>query len=416
MPRRTLAYVRLDQLVPALANPKAHDQDGLAASFDRFGYIEPIVEDDRTGRLLSGHGRLDQLQALYEAAHAAPDGIDVDEDGMWLAPVVRGWSSADDDEAQAAVIAVNRLVEKGGWEVEALAEQLEHLLTTPAGLDGTGYIEPDLTALLASLQPIEVSGHQRGHTDPDAVPDPPPQQVTNPGDVWLLGPHRLLCGDATDPDAVATVLAGRSPAMVWADPPYGIGYTSIRPGALIENDENATVARGVTGDALAHVASSPSVFVCCEWRSLATIHAAMTAAGITAKACIVWDKQVRVQNLDRFAKRHEFILYAGPYGGQPTLDTDIWPCARDFHPDHPTPKPVEIIARAIGYCSAPGEVVYDPFTGSGSAVIACHQAGRVAAAVEIDPTYVDVACRRYQDHTGQLPVLESTGQPHDFSG
>ena len=122
---------------------------------------------------------------------------------------------------------------------------------------------------------------------------------------------------------------------------------------------------------------------------------AMVAAALEPKACVVWDKMRRVQNLDRFAKQHEFILYAGPYGGQPTVDVDVWQSARDFEPDHPTPKPTELIQRALRAVTDTGDAVVDMFGGSGATLIACAQSGRVARLIELDPRYCDVIRRRW---------------------
>ncbi len=231
--------------------------------------------------------------------------------------------------------------------------------------------------------------------------------------MWLLGAHRLVCGDSTSPTDVDKLMGGGKADMVFTDPPYGVDYVAMRGSRKIANDGDMDVAERVTREALS-LASSSVAFVCCNWRSLTMTVDAMLDAGMAPKACIVWDKQRRVQNLDRFAKQHEFILYAGPYGGNPTIDVDVWQIARDFDPDHPTPKPVELVERAISAASNSGDVVLDPFGGSGSTLIACHQTGRVARLMELDPRYVDVICRRFQEHTGILPIAESTGREHDF--
>lgn len=438
MPRRTLAYVRLDQLVPALANPKAHDQDGLAASFDRFGYIEPIVEDDRTGRLLSGHGRLDQLQALYEASHAAPDGIDVDEDGMWLAPVVRGWASTDDDEAQAAVIAVNRLVEKGGWQVETLAEQLEHLLTTPAGLEGTGYTEPDLAALLASLAPPQETP---GLGDPDEIPAVPDVPVTKPGDLWILGDHRLICGDCTDPAVVAAVLGGdRATAMV-TDPPYQVGYdagnhpaSQANQGAANRNKEWASYQETAVNDDLyerflavaldlALIDTAPIY----QWHGgtrACAVTTAWEANGVLVHQQIIWVKARKVLTYADLMLQHECAYMGWKQGHRPDTErrapvneTTVWEHDQvgETGAGHPTQKPSALYLKPYAWHCRRGEVVYEPFSGSGTAIAAAEVAGLRCRAVEVAPEFVDVACRRWQRLTGRVPVLEATGQPHDFT-
>ena len=137
--------------------------------------------------------------------------------------------------------------------------------------------------------------------------------------------------------------------------------------------------------------------------------ATMTDAGLEPKACVVWDKVRGVQNLDRFHKQHELILYAGPYGGEKTVCGDVWAHARDFDPDHPTPNPVPLVAQAIEATTNRGETVYDAFLGSGATLIACEQLGRKCRAIEISPGYVAVALQRFKDATGKTPTLEGSG-------
>lgn len=143
--------VPLDEVVPAERNPKRHDAAGIAASLDRLGYVEAIVRDDRTGRLVSGHGRTEALLARRAGGGSPPDGVELDGEGRWLVPVQVGWSSANDDEARAAVIALNRLVERGGWEARSLADDLQALAEAPDLMAVTGYGGDDLAKLLAGL-------------------------------------------------------------------------------------------------------------------------------------------------------------------------------------------------------------------------------------------------------------------------
>lgn len=148
---RRLEYVDLDALVPAPQNPKAHDGTVLAASLGRFGYVEPIVRDERTGRLVSGHGRLESLRTWRDAGRKAPEGVRVSK-GRWLLPVVAGWASRDDQEADAALVALNRIGERGGWKRDVLAQLLTALSEDGPGLDGVGFDTADLDDLMASLQ------------------------------------------------------------------------------------------------------------------------------------------------------------------------------------------------------------------------------------------------------------------------
>lgn len=169
MARRTLEYHRITDLQRAESNAKGHDVDGIAASVRRFGFVEPIILDTRTQRLVAGHGRLDDLEAKHAAGEPLPDGIDVDVDGTWLAPVIH-WASKDDAEAEAYAVAVNQLPMAGGWEPETLIEQLERIQATPLGLDGVGFARDDLDLMLAERALLL--------EQPDAMPPAPKEWDT----------------------------------------------------------------------------------------------------------------------------------------------------------------------------------------------------------------------------------------------
>lgn len=170
MTRRTLEYHRITDLQRAEANAKGHDVEGIAASVRRFGFVEPIILDTRTMRLVAGHGRLDDLEAKQAAGDDVPDGIDVDDDGTWLAPVIH-WTSADDAEAEAYAVAVNQLPMAGGWEPETLIEQLERIQQTELGLDGVGFARDDLDLMLAERALLL--------EQPDTMPPPPKEWDTD---------------------------------------------------------------------------------------------------------------------------------------------------------------------------------------------------------------------------------------------
>lgn len=237
MSARRLTLVALDELQPASVNAKLHDAHTIGRSISRFGYIEPIVMDERTQRLVAGHGRREDLIERRDRGESPPDGV-VLRKGAWFVPVVRGWSSASDAEAEAAGVALNRTVEAGGWDSDALASILRDVASTDLGLDGIGFTNDDLADL---LQMIDLR---------DATPDPhdsaapklPSAPVTQPGDVWLLGEHRLVCGDCRDPDVVALALDGRKINVAFTSPPYaeqraydeGSGFKPIPPDEYVE--------------------------------------------------------------------------------------------------------------------------------------------------------------------------------------
>jgi len=383
--------VPVESLKPLEGNPRRGDVKAVARSLERFGQRKPVVAL-RDGTVLAGNHL---LAAALELG--------------WPELAVT-WADDDQATARAFALADNRTAELGTFDLGDLAAMAAEVYAAdPALLEAASYSEADLNALLAGQEvPPKL-------TDPDEVPEPPAEPVTQPGDLWLLGPHRLLCGDATSAEDYGRLLLEGLPRVVLTDPPYGIGYEAMRREDRIVGDATPEEAEQVIHDALALAHKAEAHFVFCDWRSLSLVHRAMEGAALDPKACIVWDKQRGVQNLDRFYKRHEFIVYAGPYGGQRTVDSDVWECPRDFDPDHPTPKPVDLLIRALAATSEPGDLVLDLFGGSGSTLIAAHDAGRVARLMELDPSRVDVAARRYQEHTGTKPVLEMTGEPHDFT-
>jgi DNA modification methylase len=376
-------------------NPRVGNVDRIAESLRVNGQYKPVVVN-----IGSHTGRPHEVLAGNHTLKAARD--------LGWDDIAAVTVDVDDDQAARIVLADNRTADLATHDDRLLLELLSDL----PDLDGTGYDPGDLDELEALLEG-GVEEIPAALTDPDEIPEPPAEAYCKPGDVWQLGPHRLAVGDSTDPDVWESILDGERPALVFTDPPYGIDYKAMRGGDAIANDGDEASAERVTRDALNLLHDAQAHFVCCDWRSLPTILDAMLAAALEPKACIVWDKQSRVQNLDRYAKQHEFILYAGPYGGQPTVGTDVWPFARDFKPDHPTPKPVELIQRALETASERNALVADAFGGSGSTLIACHLTGRRARVVELDSRYADVICRRYQEMTGTKPARD--GQPHDFT-
>ena len=384
--------VPIDSVEPYGDNPRDGDVGSIAVSLERNGQYRPIVVNKRDDAILAGNH-------------------------TWKAAKSLGWDEiaatfVDVDEATARriVLVDNRSNDVASYDDQALADLLESIAAEegPEGLIGTGFDGDDLDELLADLDAQQLPDSLN---DPDDVPEPPAEPTSKLGDVWLLGPHRVVCGDSTDVEA----LGSDEPAVVFTDPPYGIAYKAMRGGKDIAGDATADEAEPLIASAVGPAATAEAIFVCCDWRSHGTVLRALAAIGVEPKATIVWDKERGVQNLDRYHKQHEFIVYSGPYGGQPTQGGDVWRFPRDFDPDHPTPKPVELIEKALETASKRGALVYDPFGGSGSTLIAAHRTGRVARLVELDPSYVDVICRRYQEHTGDKPILESTGEPHDFT-
>lgn len=264
--RRHIEYLPVVDVVAAERNPKGHDEAGIDASLGAFGYTEPILLDERTGRLVAGHGRLQALaRAAAKAAGkspkakaaAVPDGIIVDDEGRWLVPVVRGWASLSDAHAEAYLVASNRLTERGGWDERALAALLGDIdVADPNLLAATGYSDTDLAGLLERLAAgnIDEPGGPGGDGGGNPAPVLAGEPTSKEGDVWLLGPHKLAVGDATDPALWRRLMGGADDglqaSLLWTDPPYGVEYVGKTAAALRITADNADDAPVLLADAL----------------------------------------------------------------------------------------------------------------------------------------------------------------------
>lgn len=422
---RTVDYLPLHEIVRAPRNPKMHHTEGIAASIGRFGVAELPLLDERTGRLVAGHGRLDDLAARAAAGEDPPDGVRISSDGTWLVPVVRGWASRSDADADAYLIASNQLTVNGGWDETALGELLAALNDLdPDLLAVTGFGEEDLADLLAASDGGG-RGPAEGLTDPDDVPNLPVTPVSKLGDLWLLGEHRLYHGDAMRRESYATLLGDERPDLLVTDPPYGVGLSGGDTGGnSIHGDLTQAaipVSLALCADVLADDARVYLFGGSGNWPmylALFDVHLRMLPRAI------IWVKESFILRRNGYHSQFEVIYYGwkgkggGPdyWYGDRTI-SDVWQLRRDLPSErvHPTQKPVEACSIPIRNSCPPGGLVLEPFGGSGSTLIAAHRLGRRTRVIELDGRFVDVICRRWQEHTGDLPVLESTGQPVDFA-
>lgn len=424
-----IEYRRLSDLRKLENNAKDHDIGGLHGSMNRWGYTAPITIDERTSTLAAGHGRIETLEQKRDAGENPPKRIVIDDDGEWTVPVVRGISFNSDADLRAYAIADNRHVELGGWIMENLADNLSMLAEhDELALEGTGFDADDLQQMLDDLD--AQSGREEGNTDPDHVPDPPGEPVSGRGDVWLLGEHRVMCGDSTALADVEKLTLGEADAM-WTDPPYGVSYVGKTKDALtISNDGEGAPALFADVLVCAEAVLKPGApfYVAHPPGALSVrFGQAVLAHGWRIHQTLVWVKDSMVLGHADYHYKHEPMLYGyKPGSGRLGRGGDGWygdnsqvsvfeverPKASR---EHPTSKPVELIVRCLQNSTRRGDVVLEPFGGGGSTLIACEHLNRKARVMEIDPKYVDVICRRFQEFTGKLPVLESTGEAHDFT-
>lgn len=410
----TATYVRtadvpLDELTPFPGNAKRGDVDTIRASLRRNGqYRSLVVREIPNGPLIVLAGN-HTMQALAAEGHEAA-----------RCEIVL----CDDATARRINLADNRTAELGDYDNDALAELLSYM---DGDLEGTGWTDADIDALLGD-EAVAL-------TDPDDIPAPPVAPVTQPGDVWNLGPHRVLCGDAADLAAVEAMLAGDRADCMWTDPPYGVDYVGKTKDALTIRNDGAdglpALLAGAFAVATAALKPGAPVYIAHPpGPDGAVFWDAVKQAGWLHRQNLVWDKGTMVLGRSDYHYQHEPILYGftDPGSGSGRLgrggdrwhgdnaQTTVFQIPKPSRSEtHPTMKPVELIATHLNNSCPRGGLVYEPFGGSGSTLIAAHTTSRTARLVELDPRYVDVVCRRYQTHTGTRPILAATGEEHDFT-
>jgi DNA modification methylase len=398
-PDRSLAieYRPVSQLIPYASNARTHSDAQvaeIAASIREFGWTNPVLVDGANG-IIAGHGRLLAARKL----------------GMVEVPVIE-LAGLSDAQKRAYVIADNKLALNAGWDDELLALEFGDLASLGFDLSLTGFGEEEIAAL--------TSRGTAGLTDPDDVPETPAQPVTLPGDVWIMGQHRLICGDSTKAEDVERVLNGVKPHLLVSDPPYGVGYDPAWRQKFADGGE---LAKGkVMNDDRADWQEAWALFpgdVAYVW--CASLHShevadSLLTSGYELRSQIIWDKTRLVIGRGDYHWQHEPCWYAVKRGGKghwkgDRKQTTVWAVPhRKSETGHGTQKPVECMKRPIENNSSPGQAVYEPFSGSGTTIIAAEMTGRACHAIELDPVYVDVAVLRWQAFTGEEATLEGSGR------
>ena len=382
-------------LEPYARNARTHSEGQvaqLAESIREWGWTTPVLVDEG-GQIIAGHGRVLAAQRL----------------GLAEVPVMVAarWSEA---QKRAYVIADNKLAENAGWD--------ENLLRLELGeLQGLGF-DPAMIGFDAdALKALFAPQGTEGLTDPDAdAPEPPAEPVTQPGDLWALGLHRLVCGDSTDGPTVERVLGEARPHLMVTDPPYGVDYDpDWRNRADRANGQpyGASAVGLVKNDGRADWRESWALFpgdVAYCWhagRHASSVQASLEAASFEMRSQIIWAKQRLIISRGDYHWQHEPCWYAvrkgrtGHYAGDRS-QTTLWQIEhRKSETGHGTQKPIECMRRPIVNNSAAGDWVYDPFLGSGTTLIAAEMTGRRCAGVELDPAYCDVIVRRWEEFTGR---------------
>ena len=400
----------VDSLIPYARNARTHSDAQvaqIAASIREFGWTNPILVDGESG-IIAGHGRLLAARKL----------------SLSEVPCIE-LSGLSETQKRAYILADNKLALNAGWDDEMLRLELGELAAMDFDTLLTGFSDEELLGL-------NDGGIQPGLTDEDDVSEPPVDPVTRLGDVWLMGKHRIVCGDSTDPLVVEKALNGVVPHLMVTDPPYGVEYDADWRNKALRSDGSPAKGRAVgkvmnddnadwrevwalfPGD-VAYVWHAPGALsaVVCE---------SLQASGFDVRAQIIWAKNHFVIGRGHYHGGHEPCWYAvrkksgstGHWQGD-RKQTTLWKIDKPVKSEtgHSTQKPVECMRRPIENNSSVGQAVYEPFSGSGTTIIAAETTGRCCHAIELNPAYVDMAVKRWQDFTGNPATLESDGRTFD---
>lgn len=391
----------LDRLIPHARNARTHSEDQvaqIAGSIAEFGFVNPVLVGD-DGVIVAGHGRVLAARQL----------------GLSDAPVIV-LAHLTPTQRRALMIADNRIAENAGWDETMLAAELTALKDEDIDLALLGIDDADLDRLLAE------TGDEGDELD--QAPEVPAEPISRPGDLWICGEHRVLCGDATVLADVEKVLDGELADMAFTDPPYNVNYANS------ERDKRKGKSRPILNDALGEdfgallydacvnilTLTKGAVYICMSSSELDRLQKAFRDAGGKWSTFVIWAKNTFTLGRSDYQRQYEPILYGWRDGTEHYWcgardQGDVWfidkPAKNDLHP---TMKPVELVERAIRNSSKSRDIILDLFGGSGTTMIAAERAGRRARLVELDPKYIDVIVQRWQSLTGGSATHATTGQ------
>lgn len=416
-------------LIPYARNTRTHSESQvaqIAGSIREFGFTNPVLIDAENG-IIAGHGRVMAAQKL----------------GLDKVPCIR-LGHLTDTQRRAYIIADNKLALNAGWDEEMLEVELATLREEDFDLSLIGFDEAELGDLMAETT--------EGETDPDEVPDIPTDPVTVPGDVWIMGKHRLHCGDSTSIDAVEKLMERKKADMVWTDPPYNVAIQGAA-GTIMNDDMSDSSFKEFLSSVYScyylTMKEGAVIYVAHADTERINFTQCFKDSGFKLSQVLIWVKQSGTLSRQDFNWQHEPIIYGwkegaghyfcGDFTRTTVIDDDVsikdmkrdelvelinemragakttaLRCDRPTKSDlHPTMKPVSLVQRMIEWSSRPSETVLDLFGGSGSTLIACHKTGRIARLMELDPKYCDVIVKRWQDFAGKQAIHEASGKTFD---
>ncbi len=402
MQQPQIRMVAIDALIPYARNARTHSDAQvaqIAASIVEYGWTNPVLTDRDKG-VIAGHGRLMAARKL----------------GVKEVPVIE-LAHLTPEQKKAYILADNRIAENAGWDQELLKLELAELQSMDYDLSLIGFSQEELDGF---FDDVEEGG---GLTEDDAIPETPLDPVSRPGDLWILGNHRLLCGDATLSADVQALMGGQLADMAFTDPPYNVDYGNSAKDKLRGKDRR--IMNDALGDGFYQflhdacqnllAVTKGACYVCMSSSELHTLQKAWLDAGGKWSTFVIWAKNAFTLGRADYQRQYEPILYGWKQGSDHFWcgdrdQSDVWfynkPRVNDLHP---TMKPVELVERALKNSSKSRDTVIDLFGGSGTTLIACEKLNRHACLMELDSRYVDVIIQRWQDYSGKEAVRQSDG-------
>ena len=398
-----IEHIAPSKLIPYVGNARTHSEEQIgqiAGSIREFGFVNPIlVGDDDV--IIAGHGRLLAAERL----------------GLEDVPVIR-LGHLSKAQRQALVLADNKIAENAGWDEELLRLELQALEEVDFDLGLIGFSDGELDELFADLETEDTSEEE------NAVPEAPEEPISKEGDIWICGNHRVLCGSSTILDNVEKLLDGQLADMTFTDPPYNVNYANSAKDKMrgknrpIKNDNLGEGFYDFLYDAMVNMlaVTKGACYVCMSSSELDTLQSAFRNAGGKWSTFLIWAKNTFTLGRSDYQRQYEPILYGWKEGNDHFWcgardQSDVWFVNKPVKNDlHPTMKPVELVERAIKNSSKTKDIVLDLFGGSGTTMIACEKNNRHARLIELDPKYVDVIVKRWQEYSGKEATLLATGE------
>jgi len=392
----------VDQLIPYANNARTHSEEQIlkvASSIKEFGFINPVIIDGENG-IIAGHCRVESAKRL----------------GMTEVPTleVKHLSEA---QKKAYILADNRLAEDAGWDEELLRIELEGLAELDFDLDSIGF---DISEL-DDIFPDEYDGEADGE-----IIEPPADPIVKLGDIYLLGRHRLMCGDSTDGNSVNKLMGEGMADMLLTDPPYNVDYEGKTKDRLtitndsMQDDDFVMLLEGAFGQAVKHMKAGAVFYIWHAGSNGLQFKWAVANVGLVVRQCLIWNKNAIVMGRQDYHWKHEPCLYgwkggAGHLWASDRKQSTVLEFAKpNANKEHPTMKPLELFQYCMLNNTKGDDIVLDLFGGSGTTLIVAQNTGRVCYMMELDPAYCDVIINRWQTLTGQQAINEATGEVFDL--